>query len=73
MCIRDSSVTVPIRSLKKHTAPVLFWDTGSVSDMTIVFNLVTRQFGELVQTSISPANELPFRIVRMAQDCFGLR
>ena len=67
------SVTVPTRSLKKHTAPVLFWDTGSVSDMTIVFNLVTRQFGELVQTSISPANELPFRIVRMAQDCFVLR
>ena len=67
------SVTVPIRSLKKHTAPVLFWGPGSVADMTIVFNLVSREFGELVKTGISPANELPLRIVRMAQDCFGLR
>ena len=67
------AVTFPVRSLKKHTAPVLFWGSGTVSNMTITANFISRQLGEILQSSFSPINQLPFRIVRTARNCLGLR
>jgi len=64
------TVTIEVRSQRKHIAPVLFWGTSSVSDMTIAAKLITHQFGNLLYSSASPAQQFPIRVVRMVQRLF---
>jgi len=64
------TTTVPIRSQRKHTAPVLFWDAGTLAEMTIAANLIGRQIGNAVLTGVSPSSRMPLRMVNIATDCF---
>ena len=69
------SSSVKIRSQKKHTAPVLFWRTGTAAEMTMVLQLITQETSSLVQSAIAPrlVDRLPIRIIRLIADCIVLR
>ena len=64
------TLTVPVRSQKKHIAPVLFWGTGSATDMTFAVKLISHQVGRIVYSGFSPTPQFPFRVVRMMNRCF---
>lgn len=64
------TVTIEVRSQRKHIAPVLFWGTGSISDMTIATKLISHQFGDMLYSSVSPVQQFPIRVVRMMKRLF---
>ncbi len=61
---------IPVRSQKKHIAPVLFWGSDSVAGMTLVLHLMSMEAHAIVQTCIAPIEQIPRRMARMFDDCF---
>lgn len=60
---------VRVRSQKKHTAPVLLWGVESVSDITLVTNFISTEIHGIVQSCITPIQQIPHRMTRMFDDC----
>ncbi len=62
--------TIPVRSQRKHTAPVLFWGSDSVADMSLVLHLISMEVHSMAKTYITPIEQIPHRMARMFEDCF---
>lgn len=62
--------TIPVRSQRKHTAPVLFWGSDSVAEMSLVLRLISTEVQSMARTYINPIEQIPHRMAQMFEDCF---
>lgn len=58
----------PVMRLKAQVAPMLFLESGSWSDMTILMRLFVGEVATTLRTCTAPMEQLPSRAVRLVGD-----